>query len=72
MKKLIAVSLTALIVFAVVAFFPTAVAAHDMQHCYNDYEICRANAFSNSMNVVKTTFALTVCDIALGKCILAK
>jgi len=50
---------------------PLAVAAQShSDHCFDEWERCRERAFESDAGWIKTTLMLTVCDIALGKCLL--
>lgn len=71
MKKLALSTLAALVLVSAVLFFPArAVAALPADYCHNDYIECRENAFSLDAPWYKVALILTVCDIALGKCLL--
>jgi hypothetical protein len=71
MKKVFLLALAGLILFSSVLFFPLAVSAHDVNECYRDNEVCRERALDMDAHWIKVALVLTVCDIALGKCILA-
>lgn len=70
MKKAVAVALAGIVLLSAGLFFPRPVAAHDVGHCYDDYDACRVRAFNMDASWFKMTLALTLCDIALGRCIL--
>jgi hypothetical protein len=38
--------------------------------CFNDWQACRTRAFESEQGIIRTTLWLTVCDLALGKCLL--
>lgn len=70
MKKLAALTLAGLVLASAVLFFPATAAAIAADYCHNDYIECRENAFSLDAPWYKMAIILTVCDIALGKCLL--
>ena len=70
MKKLAVLALAGLVLVSAALFFPTAVAAHDVDDCYKDHQDCRENALNLDAPWWKVMVILTVCDIALGKCAL--
>ncbi len=70
MKKLTALVLAGLVLVSAAFFFPTAVAARDVDQCYKDHLNCRENALDLDAPWYKVMLFLTVCDIALGKCAL--
>ena len=71
MRKTLLLTLAGLILVSAALFFPLTVAGHDVEHCYKDHVVCREQAFNMNAAWYKIALALTVCDIALGKCILA-
>jgi len=71
MKKTCLWALVGLILFSSVLFFPLSVRAHDVNECYRDHEVCRERALAMNGAWTKIAIYLTVCDLALGKCILA-
>jgi hypothetical protein len=38
--------------------------------CFDDWQACRTRAFESEQGIIRTTLWLTVCDLALGKCLL--
>jgi hypothetical protein len=71
MKRAIALSLA--VVFFLSAFFwlpQSAAALARADICYDDWEACRSRALQSDEGIVKTILWLTVCDVALGKCLL--
>jgi hypothetical protein len=71
MKKAIASTLAAIFLLSAILFFPLAtVAAVPANVCWDNWETCRVRAFQADMGVIRTTVALTVCDVGLGKCLL--
>jgi len=70
MKKLTALALAGLIIVSAALFFPASLAARDANECYKDHQDCRVNALNLDAPWYKVMLILTVCDIALGKCIL--
>jgi len=71
MKKLAILALAGLVLVSAALFFPTSLAAHDVNECYGDHRDCRENALSLDAPWYKVMLILTVCDIALGKCALS-
>lgn len=71
MKKTLLVALAGLMLLSAALYFPAAVSAHDVSECYRDHQVCRERALAMDAPWTKVALALTVCDIALGKCILA-
>jgi hypothetical protein len=71
MKKVLLLAMAGLILVSAAIFFPVTLRAHDVAECYRDHEVCREHAMNMDAPWVKVALALTVCDIALGKCILA-
>ncbi len=70
MKKFVAVSLTALVLLASAVFFSQPADAKEVAKCYLTHRSCRVGALQMDAGWVTMTLTLTVCDIALGKCIL--
>jgi hypothetical protein len=70
MKKLAVLALAGLILVSAALYFPTSLAAHDINECYRDHQDCRVNALNLDAPWVKVMLILTVCDVALGKCAL--
>jgi hypothetical protein len=70
MKKACLLALAGLILLSSVLFFPLAANAHDVNECYRDHQVCRERALNLDAPWTKIALLLTVCDIALGKCIL--
>ena len=70
MKKAIALALAGLVMFSVVCFFPQAAEARDCVECYRNHGACRVNAFNAQMGWFRMSLLLTVCDVALGRCLL--
>ena len=70
MKKLACLALAGLVFVSAVLFFPTAAAGRDIEECYKDHLTCREGALNLDAPWYKVTLILTVCDLALAKCIL--
>lgn len=70
MKKLAVLALAGLVLVSATLFFPTAVAARDVDGCFREHLSCRENALDMDAPWYKVMIILTVCDIALGKCAL--
>jgi hypothetical protein len=70
MKKMVSLALAGIVFASSVLLFPVAADARDVNECYNNHEACRERAFNMNASWAKIALALTVCDIALGKCIL--
>jgi hypothetical protein len=71
MKKIFLLALAGLVLLSSVLVFPLALSAHDVSECYRDHQVCRERALNMDASWIKVALTLTVCDIALGKCILA-
>ena len=71
MKKTVAVWMTCLFVMSAVLLFPTAAQSSDPVKCFQDHSRCRENALSMDAPWWKAALYMTICDIALAKCILA-
>jgi|GEM_PF-340344 len=70
MKKAIAVSMVALVLLSATVFFAQPAAARSVSDCYSNYEECREEALDMDVSWFKMMLVLTMCDIALGRCIL--
>ncbi|MBN2408484.1 MAG: hypothetical protein JXE07_02005 [Candidatus Aminicenantes bacterium] len=71
MKKAIAGTLAVMFFLSVFLCFPQPSAARlPADFCYDDWEACRTRALESDEGFIRTTLWLTVCDVALGKCIL--
>lgn len=71
MKKALAVSLSAIILFSTLSLIPLASqAVNPADSCWDNWERCRARALESDLGTIRTTLALTLCDIALGNCLL--
>jgi hypothetical protein len=70
MKKILLLALAGLILLSSFLFFPMAARAHDVNECYRDHDVCRERALNLDAPWTKVALLLTLCDIALGKCIL--
>jgi hypothetical protein len=71
MKKAIALTLAVMFFLSAFLWFPqlsSARAPADL--CYDDWEHCRNRALQSDDGIAKTILWLTVCDFALGKCLL--
>ncbi len=69
MKKAIALVLAAGFVLSLGLFVPIATGA-DAKYCFDNWEVCRARALNADEGWVRIAIMLTVCDLALGKCLL--
>jgi hypothetical protein len=70
MKKLAVAALAGLVLVSAALYFPTSLAAHDINECYRNHQDCRVNALNMDAPWFKVMLILTVCDVALGKCAL--
>jgi hypothetical protein len=70
MKKACLWALAGLILVSSVVFFPLSLSAHDVNECYRDHQVCRERAMMLDAPWTKVAILLTVCDLALGKCVL--
>ena len=71
MKRTLPLALAGLMLLSAPLYFPTAAKAHDVNECYRDHQVCRERALAMDAPWTKVALTLTVCDVALGKCILA-
>lgn len=71
MKKFVAVSLTVLVLLASAVFFSQPADAKEVAKCFGNRETCRRGALGLDAGWITVTLALTVCDVAWGKCIMA-
>ena len=69
MKKFAALALAGFILLGPALLSPRPSFGHDIERCYMDYQKCREYAFMLDDSWIKTTLALTVCDLMLGKCL---
>jgi len=70
MKKLAVMALAGLILVSAVLFFPASAAASEVDGCFSEHQRCRENAFNLDAPWYQVMLVLTLCDLALGKCIL--
>jgi len=71
MKRTIALLLlSAVVVTTALVVAADARAPRAVGECYDNWESCRTEALSRDASVIQTTLMLTICDIALGRCIL--
>lgn len=70
MKKLAVMALAGLILVSAVLFFPASAAAHDVSGCFSEHMTCRENGLNMDAPWYQVMLVLTLCDLALGKCIL--
>ncbi len=71
MKKGVALALAAVLFLGVLLSLPRTSLA-DADYCYDNWERCRIRAFDSNAGWFKVALMLTVCDLALGKCLLVK
>ena len=70
MKRTIALALAGLCLLSCLFLAPRKAQGHDVGECYDNHRACRAYAFDMDAAWYRMALALTVCDLALGKCIL--
>lgn len=70
MKKALAILLLGVLILTPVFVMTKAAEAHDVSHCFDDRETCRERVFGMDIGVIRMTWLLTVCDLALHKCML--
>lgn len=70
MKKAIALALAAGFVLSFFVLFVPQAVSHDADYCYDNWERCRNRAFESDEGWFRKAIMLTVCDLALGKCLL--
>jgi hypothetical protein len=70
MRQVMVVALLVLLAVGLLVL-PLVVAAQShSDYCYDEWERCRERAFESDAGWFKTALMLTICDIALGKCLL--
>jgi len=69
MKKLTVVAIAGLVFLSAALFVPAAAAA-ESGTCFEDHMFCRENALNMDAPWYQVTLVLTLCDLALAKCIL--
>jgi hypothetical protein len=70
MNKACLWALVGLVLFSSVLLFPLTARAHNVNECYSNHRDCREQALAMDAAWTKIAIYLTVCDFALGKCIL--
>lgn len=70
MKKAIVLTLAALFVLSAFSWIPEAAANTPAGDCFDSYEECRDRALNSDQGWFRVALMLTVCDLALGKCLL--
>lgn len=70
MKKALLLALAGAIVLSSALYFPLSLSAQSVNGCYANYYACREKALGLDAPWTKVALLLTVCDLALGKCIL--
>jgi len=71
MKRAIALTLAVMFFLSAFIWIPQSSSARQPADlCYDDWEACRSRAFESEQGIIRTTLWLTVCDFALGKCLL--
>ncbi len=69
MKKAAALTLVGFLLVSILFISPVSLRA-DTDRCFDEHETCRTRALNSGAGVLKMTLILTVCDLALGTCIL--
>ncbi|MFO7732884.1 MAG: hypothetical protein R6X21_04460 [Candidatus Aminicenantes bacterium] len=70
MKKLIVAVLAGLILLSAVLIFPPSASAEEVGGCFQEHVTCREHALNMDAAWYQVTLFLTLCDLALVKCIL--
>lgn len=71
MKKAVAITLSTIFILSTLALIPLASQElNPADSCWNNWERCKARALASDYGPVRMTLALTLCDIALGNCLL--
>lgn len=71
MKKAVAMTLTTILILSTLSLIPLAgQEVNPADSCWDNWERCRARALASDLGTIRTTLALTTCDIALAKCLL--
>ncbi len=72
MKKAIALSLAVALLLTAALYWPKSAGAQTRSGgCYREWNACRTGAFEQDVSWWKLALILTVCDVALGTCLLA-
>jgi hypothetical protein len=72
MKKAIALALATALLLSVALYFPKSAEAQIRSAgCYREWNACRTGAFEQDVSWWKLALILTVCDLGLGRCLLA-
>lgn len=69
MRQGILVGLLILLAVALLVWPMILAAQSHADHCFDEWERCRERAFASDAGWIKTTLMLTVCDVALLKCL---
>ncbi len=72
MKKAIVLTLAAMFVLSAFLWPSRAAANTPAGDCFDSYEECRARALDSNQGWFRVAIMLTVCDLALGRCLLFK
>jgi hypothetical protein len=70
MRKAIASTLAVAFFLSAFLLLPQSSWATRADACYDDWGGCRSRAFESDEGIIRTALMLTVCDVALGKCLL--
>lgn len=71
MKRAIALTLAVMFFLSAFIWIPkSSSAVTPADRCYDDWEACRTRALESNEGIIRTILWLTVCDVALGKCLL--
>jgi hypothetical protein len=72
MKKAIALVLASALLLSAALYFPGSAGAQTRSAtCYREWNGCRTGAFEQDVSWWKLALILTVCDVGLGRCLLA-
>ena len=72
MKKAIALSLAVALLLTAALYFPKSAGAQTRSAgCYREWNGCRTGAFEQDVSWLRLTLFLTLCDVGLGRCLLA-
>ncbi len=71
MKRAVSLTLSTLFILSFFLISPSSsMDLNPADSCWDNWERCRSRALESDMGVIRTTLALTLCDIALANCLL--
>lgn len=70
MKRTVSLVLAVLVLASAVVFLPRRAEAVTVDQCYDNHAACWTRAMNANVGVVKRTLMFTMCDVALGYCLI--